>query len=41
MDGTGSVYCPVIGFGITAFETYGSATSSLVRLLVGYIVFCN
>ena len=41
MEGTGSVYCPVINFGITAFETSGSATSLLVRLLVGYIIFCN
>ena len=25
----------------SAFETSGSATSLLVRLLVGYIIFCN
>ena len=26
-DETGSAYCPVIGFGITAVETSGSAAS--------------
>lgn len=37
-DGTGSVYCPVLGFGITAVETLGSATSYLVCLFVIWLL---
>lgn len=40
-DGTGSVYCPVIGFGITAVEASGSATSYLVSWLLSLFLLIS
>jgi hypothetical protein len=35
VDGTGSGSCPIAGFGISGVEPWGSATTVLVRWILG------
>jgi hypothetical protein len=35
VDGTGPRLCPVAGFGISGVESWGSATTVLVRWILG------